>query len=190
MQIVVFGSAPLQMGIDASFLSADVDIICPAALKEVIQRAGLSKGQADFYLEPCDETVFIASPTWPNRAYREQVANVLFIFPHPIDILVAKIKRLAPKDIRAYQLVRSKTGHPTEPELIEALQRVVDVYRPAFDEEGTAGDPLYNTKTLWRELYGHKIDVQEKIIAPALARRREASGLNAPPYKEELRKLS
>lgn len=189
-QVVVFGSAPLQLGIDASFLSADVDIICPDAFREIIQRAGLAKGQADFYIEPCDETVFLASPTWTDRAHRERVAGTTFAFPHPIDILVAKIKRLAPKDLRAYHLVLEKTGHPTEAELIEALQRVVDIYRPAFDEEGPVGDAWANTRLLWNDLYGHDIDVREKVVIPALARRREAYGLNAPPYRKELRKLS
>ena len=185
----VFGSAPLQLGLEDSFLSGDVDIFAPHEFSSVIQMAGLAKGMAEIYIEQCDESVFIASTSWKERSYTIELDNVLITFPHPVDILVAKIRRLAPKDLRAYHLVYSKTGHPTEDELKLALQRVVDIYRPAFDEDDTGGDPLGNTLIVWKELYHKEIDVRAEIIKPALAKRRESYGLNAPQLKIELRQI-
>jgi hypothetical protein len=186
-EVTVFGSAPLQLGLDSSFLSGDVDIFKREEFVDVVKRAGLEKGSAPIYVELTQATVFVASPLWPSRAYRLKVGAHNLVFPHPIDILVSKIKRLAPKDMKAFQLVREKTGHPTDDEMIRALQDVVDIYRPAFDEEAEAGDPMANTICLFDELYSRKIDVRAEIIVPALQRRREAYGLNAPDYKSGLR---
>ena len=109
------------------------------------------------------------------RACEAQRKHVTFILPHPIDILVSKVKRLDEKDLNAFRLVRARTGHPTEGELLVALRRVVDIFRPSFDEE-SAGDPRHNTEILWRELFGTNIEVSQQIIAPALAERRRNYG--------------
>lgn len=186
-EVTVFGSAPLQLGLDASFLSGDVDIFKRDEFVDAVKRAQLEKGSAPIYVELTEAAVFVASPAWSARAHRLNAGSHTLVFPHPIDILVSKIKRLAPKDMKAFQLVREKTGHPTEYEMIVALQDVVDIYRPAFDEEAEAGDPMANTVRLFEELYGRKIDVRSEIIVPALQRRREAYGLNAPDYKSGLR---
>lgn len=185
-EITVFGSAPLQLGLDSSFLSGDVDIFKRDEFVEVVKRANLEKGSAPIYIELTEATVFVASPAWSNRAHRQKMGSHTLVFPHPIDILVSKLKRLAPKDMKAFQLVREKTGHPTELEMITALQDVVDIYRPAFDEEAEAGDPMANTVRLFEELFGRKIDVRSEIIVPALQRRREAYGLNRPDFKSRL----
>jgi len=188
-QITVFGSAPLQLSLDPDFLSADIDIFSRDNLEEIILRAGLGKGQSPIYIDQCTENVFLASPTWPERAYHLQVELVTLTFPHPIDLLVSKVRRLEAKDLRAFHLVYSLTGHPTESELIGALQRVVDLYRPPFDEEFVEGNPIANTQSLWKELYGREIDVRQEIIRPALVRRRAGYGLSGPSLKEELREL-
>ncbi len=187
-EIIVFGSAPLQLGLDPHFLSGDIDIISSVDLTAVIHESGLGKGQCPLYIEQTAESIFVASVTWRERAYTAQIESVRLIFPHPIDILVSKVRRLEAKDLEAFHLVREKTGHPTEDELRTALQRVVDIYRPAFDEEN-AGDTLSNTRVLWQELYGHDIDVRAEIIQPALLSRRAAYGAEAPAYKDHLREI-
>jgi hypothetical protein len=181
-EIIVFGSSPLQLGVDSCFLSGDVDVISNDDITTFCERAGLLKEQAPIYVEPCTSAAFTVSPDWFLRAFRCQRRHVNFTFPHPIDILVSKIKRLEEKDLRAFKLVRDITGHPTEDDLITALRRVVDIFRPAFDEE-SAGNPAHNTQLLWRELFNKPIDVRAEIIAPALAERRrnygEVSGLKS-----------
>ncbi len=169
-RLIVFGSAPLQLGIDKKFLSADVDIISQEEIGNFVSAAHLAKGQAPIYVEPCPINTFTAAPDWQERAYTEKRKHVVFIFPHPIDILVSKIKRLEEKDLNAFRLVYRKTQHPTEEELKKALGKVVDIYRPNFDEEA-GNDPLSNTRILWRELYGKNIDVRNDIVIPALTER-------------------
>jgi len=174
-EIIVFGSSPLQLGIDSRFLSGDVDVIPDEDITSHCERAGLLKGKAAIYVEPCTVVAFTASADWFVRAFRCERRHVYFTFPHPIDILVSKIKRLEEKDLRAFKLVREKTGHPNEEELIHALRRVVDVFRPSFDEE-RVGNPAHHTQVLWRELFGKEIDVRGTIITPALAERQQAYG--------------
>lgn len=175
-EITVFGSAPLQLAIDQRLASNDVDIFSQSDLTEIIKKAHLAKGQANVYIEQIPPETFVASSDWRGRAYSEQRQNAKLVFPHPIDLLVAKIKRCEEKDIRAFEVVFKKTGHPTEEELKVALRKVVDIYRPAFDEEGFVPDVETNTRKIWRLLYGKDIDVKTEIIKPAIAQRKEVYG--------------
>lgn len=183
--ITVFGSAPLQLGIEPSFQSADVDIFSSDDLRGWIESAGLGEGQSAFYIQQSPEFVFSASASWRERAFVVVKENVTFTFPHPIDILVSKLKRLEPKDLNAFALVLNRTGHPTPDELKKALKRHVDIFRPNFDEENS-GDAVANAQILWHELYRENIDVRREIIAPALQERRVAYGEELPSLKQEL----
>ncbi|HEY3932184.1 MAG TPA: hypothetical protein VGM58_07425 [Verrucomicrobiae bacterium] len=87
-----------------------------------------------------------------------------------LDALVIRLQRLEEKDLEAFKLVISKTGHPTEEEFTKHLQKAVDLYRPKFDEETTRGDMFVNTRKLWKILWNKEIDVRVAIIRPALAR--------------------
>jgi hypothetical protein len=187
-KIIVFGSSPLQLGIDSTFLSGDVDIISVPEVEEHCRNAGLLKGQTSLYIEPCTAAAFTVSADWQLRAFEVQRKHVTLILPHPIDILVSKIKRLEEKDLAAFHLVHRKTGHPTEEELLIALRRVVDIYRPSFDEE-SAGDPRHNTQIVWREMFDKTIDIGEQIIAPALAERRRNYGPEGYFLRDALRSL-
>jgi len=187
--IIVFGSSPLQLGIDSTFLSADVDVIPAGDIEEHCRQAKLLKGQTEIYIDLCTPAAFTASADWPVRAHEVTRAHVTFVLPHPIDILVSKIKRLEEKDIQAFRVVREKTGQPTEEELIRALKRVVDVYRPSFDEEG-GSDARQNTVMLWQKLFNKSINVAQQIIAPALEERSKSYGRQGHELRDALRKVT
>ncbi|WP_040549536.1 DUF6036 family nucleotidyltransferase [Pedosphaera parvula] len=189
-RITVFGSAPLQLSLDANFLSADVDIFAEEDLSQIIDRNQLGMGQRPIYIEQCVPSTFSAGPDWPLRSYIERLENVEFCLPHPIDILVSKLSRLEEKDVRAFRLVYGLTNEPTEDQLKEVLMNAVDLFRPRFDEERAVGDILLNTRRAWEILYGKTIDVRAEIVVPALERRRKGYGLDAGGLKEDLSKLN
>ena len=186
----VFGSTPLQLKLDPSFLSGDVDIFSGEDIEVFVRTLGLGKGQVEPYIEVVPGTVFIASQNWRERADIAVFGNVTVYIASPLDVLVGKLKRLEEKDLKAFDLVKAKTGGPAENQLKEALRNVVDMYRPAFDEENPGGDPIANTRRLWQHLYGHDIDVRKEIILPAIELRKEAYGQNAPDRRSILREIA
>ncbi|HWX19887.1 MAG TPA: hypothetical protein VN578_08275 [Candidatus Binatia bacterium] len=189
-QITVFGSAPLQLAIDRSFLSADVDIFSEDDFSEVIREEHLGKGHRRPYLEQVRAAVFHTAADWRARAFTTKLENVTLVFPHPIDLLVAKLQRLARKDLRAFRMVYRRTGFPRERDLVRVLQNAVDLYRSPFPGERPAGDMFANTRKVWRELFHKDIDVQKRIIQPVLAERAAAYGLDLPDWKAHAARLA
>jgi len=186
-EITVFGSAPLQIMIDSRLNSADVDLFSDwEHLREFVERAGFGQDKAAFYIQVNSELNFRTSPRWRDRVRTTKVANCTLRFPHPIDILIAKLNRLDEKDPEAFRVVMRKTGHPTEAELIHELQMAVDLFRPSFDEE-QGHDMANNCRRLWPIIYAREIDPRVEIIAPALQKRREGYGEPTRDYKQELR---
>ena len=185
--ITVFGSAPIQICVDSTLTSADVDVFSDFEhLREITEKAGLAQDKAAFFIQVCSELNFRTSPRWKDRTQSVRIGNCTFIFPHPIDILIAKLNRLDEKDVRAFRAVLAKTGHPTEAELIKELQLAVDLFRPSFDEE-QGHDLAGNCRRLWPLIYGREIDPRVEIIAPALAIRKAGYGEPTRDYKQELR---
>jgi hypothetical protein len=185
--VTVFGSAPLQICVDSSLTSADVDVFSEfEELREMVDRAGLGQDKTRFYVQVSSELNFRTSPRWKDRTQSARIGNCTFIFPHPIDILIAKLNRLDEKDVRAFRSVLAKTNHPTEAELIKELQLAVDLFRPSFDEE-QGHDMANNCRRLWPLIYGREIDPRKEIIAPALAIRKAGYGEPTRDYKQELR---
>ena len=186
-RITLFGSAPLQISIEPTLLSGDVDIFSDEEfLAEIITRAGLSDKQHTPGFQVCSELNFRTSPGWAQRTRSTQIGNVTFVIPHPYDILIAKLNRLDEKDLNAFRAVIAKTGHPTEAELIKELQLAVDLFRPGFDEE-QGHDMANNCRRLWPLIFGREIDPRAEIIAPALAIRKAGYGEPTRDYKQELR---
>lgn len=189
-RITLFGSAPLQITIESELLSGDVDLFSDEErLEEWVKSAGLGDQQNRPYIQVCSGLNFRTSPLWGTRTRTSVLGHCTFVFPHPIDILIAKLNRLEEKDLEAFRVVRNKTGHPTEAELIAELQMAVDLFRPGFDEENAA-DLANNTHRLWPLLYGREIDVRQEIIAPALAKRRAGYDLPTRDYKRELKEAA
>jgi hypothetical protein len=186
----VFGSLPLQLKLDSSFVSGDVDLFSDQDFQELAKSMGLAKGQSDPFIEIVPPNTFIATPIWRDRADRIVFGNVTVYLASPLDVLVGKIKRLDPKDLDAFDLVKAKTGGPSEEDLKKALRDVVDIYRPAFDEENSGGDARANTRRLWKHFFGHDIEVAKEIIQPGLQARAQAYGFTTPPSVERLRDIA
>jgi hypothetical protein len=79
---------------------------------------------------------------------------------------LSKISRGEEKDFEAFEEVIRSEGHPTESELRDALISAVHLYKPGFDE-AASGDPLNNTRLLWKRLFKRDIDVRKEIISAA-----------------------
>jgi hypothetical protein len=188
--ITLFGSSPLQLTVDASLLSADVDVFGDDvdeddALKACVERAGLGEGQSDFYIQVSSQISFRTSPNWRKRQRTFELGHCTVIVPHPLDVLIGKLNRLEEKDLEAFRRVIAQTGHPTEAELIRELQLSVDLFRPSFaEEQGT--DFAGNCRRLWPAIYGREIDPKAEIILPALAERRKGYGLPTTDWKAKL----
>jgi hypothetical protein len=188
-EVILYGSAPLQMTVDPNLLSGDVDLFCADDfdLAPLVRAHGFGKECGGLHIEPGFELSFRASPRWRTRATAINFSpQVTLVLPHPLDVLIGKLSRLEPKDIQAFQSVIGATGHPTPDEMKLELQNAVDLFRPNFEEESPN---LYaqNTEQLWREVFHSEIDVRREIIAPAIARRKQGYGETSPDYKNFLR---
>jgi hypothetical protein len=183
--ITVFGSAPLQLALDSAFLSADVDVISPEDLSQLIRAHSLGKDQRPFYLEQCQPSAFVTASDWSIRAFHARRQCVNYCFPHPVDLLVSKLQRLEKKDLQAFRLVCGRQLF-TEDDFKIVLMNAVDIYRPRFAEEQTAADIFENTRTVWKEIYGKTVDVRQEIIIPALAKRNLSYGAAGPNWKAQL----
>ena len=160
-------------------------------INSAVKRAGLEKAEGRLYVQVCTHWNFRTSPRWKERAFHTQVGNVRLTLPHPFDILIAKLHRLADKDLAAFRMVIERTGHPTEEEMRCELQAALDLFRPNFDEE-MIGDITTNTRVLWNELWKKDINVRQEIIAPAVALRNEGyrQQMSEVDYRVELRRLA
>lgn len=185
LRITLYGSAPLQLTLDRTLLSGDVDLFSndDEDLREIIRAHKMDKDHGGaLYLEAGFELSFRTSPRWRDRARTFELGNVSLTLPHPLDILIGKLDRLAPKDLDAFRRVIAVTGHPTAEEMKRELQNAVDLFRPGFDEE-MPNRYHENTRQLWREIFEAEIEVRGEIIAPAMARRKQGYGESPPDYK-------
>jgi hypothetical protein len=187
LELVLYGSAPLQLTVDRNLLSADIDLFSVGDhdLAPIIERLRLGKEREGLHIESGYELSFRTSLTWKSRAKTVPLEQVLVVIPHPIDILTGKLDRLEAKDLLAFERVIHVTGHPTQSEFRQHLQNSFDLFRPSFDEE-RPNRYFENTQRLWREIFHADIDVRQHIIARGVARRQQGYGEPASDYKATL----
>jgi hypothetical protein len=93
-QITLYDSAPLQLTLDRTLLSGDIDLFSGNEddLASVIHAHKLGKEDGGaFYLEAGCELSFRTSPKWKSRAKSYELKNVTLTIPHPLDILIGKL---------------------------------------------------------------------------------------------------
>jgi len=189
--INVFGSAPLQMGIEESFLSNDVDIAVrveeQSRVEDIIRDSRLGRDQTEYFIQCCPEGAFRTSLRWKDRAFHYPFSKGIARFAHPIDILIGKLNRADEKDIKAFELVMSRTGHPNEEELIAELQAAVELFSLAHIAGFNAPSYGDNVRKIWPRLFQREIDVDAEITGPAYSRIQES--YEVPKLNAELSKV-
>lgn len=193
LTITVFGSTPLQLFVERSFLSEDIDVFgdkeTTEFLEYFVEANHWGKGATDLYIQVSSSFAFQSTHDWTSRAISVERHGHVFRFVHPWDVLVSKLQRLEEKDLSAFRLVIEKTGHPTEEEFVRHLQLAVDLFRPRFEEEQMRGDMMENTRRLWLALWSKDIDVRARIIRPAVERVEQEYREADPSLKTRLKNL-
>ncbi len=180
--LTLFGSAAIQLCLDESFTSADVDVMVVSDdgfLREIAKSLGLGRTgtlRPAYGIQICPPQLFRATPHYLHRAWIEERHGLKIVVPHLRDILIAKLHRsrapdqagLAPKDRRAFQRVRELCqGHPTEADLIEDL-RLCEPSLCVQTKEGANAFRL-NVLDLFEVLFGRRLDIENEILKPARA---------------------
>jgi len=79
---IIFGSAPLQIGVDSTLTSADVDLFSDwEELNDLVHQHNLGTGQTEFYIQVSSELNFRTSPRWMERTQSVFVENCTLRFP-------------------------------------------------------------------------------------------------------------
>lgn len=178
--LTIFGSAPIQLCLDESFASADVDIMVlegVEALRRIAAESGVGGAgtiRANYGVQICPPQLFRPTPHYLQRAHIETRHGLRIIIPHLRDILIAKLHRsrvdgqqsIVAKDRRAFQRVRElSAGHPTREELLADLVACEPCFR--MPQDGSVNAFRLNAQDVLAELYQHTLDLQRDIIDPA-----------------------
>ena len=200
--ITLFGSSPIHLCLDHSFVSADADMMVlfdQEPLQKIADELGLGKAHhpaGKLYLEICKPFAFRSTPVYRDRAHEEMRHGFKIVVPHVRDILIGKLHRfrkpgqqgIEPKDMRAFVRVREVTGgHPTEQELLEDLRLC-----PHYFMVGTSAlmlDFRLNVEDLWPALYGRSINVNEELLKPMIADLEELGYTEGRDWVELVRAL-
>lgn len=195
--VTVFGSAPIQLCLDEAFASADIDVMVVTEHEKLRQLAKDTAFQRDRRVRPAygvqiaPPQLFKPTPHYLLRAHSEVRHGIKVIIPHLRDILIAKLHRsrfegqegLVPKDNRAFQRVRELCGgHPTLEEVLEDLMQCEAYFRPPVD--GSLNAFRFNVEDLLAAHYGHALDLERDILAPA-----RRGGSTEPGRPESLQEM-
>src|SRR5262245_25201005 len=79
--ITVFDSAAIQICVDATLTSADVDLFSDFEdLALIVKNAGLDQNHSQFYIQVSSELNFRTSPRWRLRTASVQIGHCTFHF--------------------------------------------------------------------------------------------------------------
>lgn len=197
--LTLFGSVPIQLCLDDSFTSADADIMVsgnPEGLREVARKLELGGGSTlrpVFGLQICPRYFFRTTAHYLQRAHVETRHGVKIIVPHVRDVLIGKLHRsrkpdqdsLVTKDLRAFHRVRQLCdGHPNEDDVIEDLLDCAPYFR--LPEHGDVNHFRLNVEDLWTGVFGHRLDVEDRILKPLRMMEEEAQRLPDIPVSRML----
>ncbi len=197
--LTVFGSVPIQLCLDDAFTSADADIMVsgdPTSLRAVARKLELTAGgtlRPAFALQFSPRHFFRTTAHYLQRAHVEMRHGVKVIVPHVRDVLIGKLHRsrtpdqesLVIKDLRAFHRVRQLCGgHPNEDDVIEDLLDCAPYFR--MPEHGEANHFRLNVEDLWTGLFGHQLDVEDRILKPLRMMEAEAQRSADKPISQML----
>jgi hypothetical protein len=210
-RLIVFGSGALQMTVLPELLSADIDVSLdivqpsaqppsPIAAEESLRRAATKTNQQSGSAQPlvqvCHWMTFQPAARWERRIYQEEKNGWQIVFPHPFDILFAKLRRLEPKDLEAFERHVAATGRPSESEFLGLCLESYRDFVPRLERETahlpspvSQQDLRKNVTRLWPAIWGRAINVDREIVEAA-EKTLEINWYNYPPeLKNELTRL-
>ena len=204
-RLIVFGSGALQMTILPELLSADIDVsldivqpsaqpASPVAAEET--KTNRQSGSAQPLVQVCHWMTFQPAARWERRIHQEAKNGWQIVFPHPFDILFAKLRRLEPKDLEAFKRHIAATGRPSESEFLALCLESYRDFVPRLERETahlpspvSQQDLRKNVVRLWPAIWGRAINVDREIIEAA-EKTLEMNWYNYPPeLKNELARL-
>jgi hypothetical protein len=210
-RLIVFGSGALQMTVLPELLSADIDVsldivqpstlaASPIAAEESLRRAATKTNRESKSAQPlvqvCHWMTFQPAARWERRIYQEEKNGWQMVFPHPFDILFAKLRRLEPKDLEAFKRHVAATGRPSESEFLALCLESYRDFIPRLEGERThlpspvsQRDLRKNVTRLWPAIWGRAINIDREIVEAA-EKTLEINWYNYPPeLKNELARL-
>lgn len=172
--LTIFGSAPIQLCLDAEFASADVDVMVFAEMETLRKLAHTPSSERErYHVQVCPPSLFIPAPHYLQRAHVETRHGLQIVVPHLMDILLAKLHRsraegqsgLVAKDLRAFRKVRQMLGGEPSPEqMVAELQKCEAYFRAPLD--GSLNSFKSNVLDLFEQVYGRCLNIAEEIAVP------------------------
>ena len=210
-RLIVFGSGALQMTVLPELLSAGFDVsldvvqpsaqsASPVAAEDSLRRAATKTNRESRSAQPlvqvCHWMTFQPAARWERRIHQEEKNGWQIVFPHPFDILFAKLRRLEPKDLDAFERHVAATGRPSETEFLALCLESYRDFVPRLEGEGThlpgpvsQQDLRKNVTRLWPAIWGRSINIDREIVQAA-EKTLEINWYNYPPeLKNELARL-
>jgi hypothetical protein len=192
----------LSAGFDVSLdiVQPSAQPASPVAAEESLCRAATKTNQQSGSAQPlvqvCHWMTFQPAARWERRIHQEERNGWQIVFPHPFDILFAKLRRLEPKDLEAFKRHVGATGRPSESEFLALCLESYRDFVPRLERETahlpsrvSQQDLRKNVVCLWPAIWGRSINIDREIVQAA-EKTLERNWYNYPPeLKNELARL-